>query len=166
MRKQISIWMTACSLLVVVAASTHAQTSGNQFRGYIPFQFVAGEKTFPAGKYVIERINRETPQETILIREADGQRGVLVLTSPVDNKGRQVQPRLVFHTYGETRFLVQLQTSGSDMGLQLPHSRAERALERELQRRTARRSGGEVALPRYQSVVVILGQEVKTPGQP
>ena len=149
---------TACILLALAVTPAHAQSSGGQLRGHVTFQFVVGGKTLPAGDYVVERIDRRAAQETLLIRSVDGRSSVLVRTSPADVKGRRGEARLIFRCYGESRFLAQLRVGDGDAGLQMPKSRAERALERESRLLTKETPRGDVAsdAPRYQTVAILL----------
>jgi hypothetical protein len=124
--------MIGLSLFVILAAtSAYAQAGGPQHAN-VSFNFIIGSQTLPAGRYIIERINRQTIQETILLRTTDGRAIMMVRTMPVQTKSRQEQARLIFHRYGQRHFLSQLVTSGDDFGLKLPKSRLERKLEREL----------------------------------
>lgn len=150
---------TAGILLALAVTPAHAQFSGGRLRGHVTFQFVVGGKTLPAGDYVVERVDRRTAQETLLIRSVDGRSSVLVRTSPVDIKGRQGEAKLIFRCHGENRFLAQLRVG--DTGLRIPKSRAERALERELRLPTKEMPRGDVAsdAPSYQTVAILLRRD-------
>lgn len=79
-------------------------------RAAIPFEFRAGDTVLPAGDYRIKYI---TPN-TVLIEARSGEALTLV---PVASKGVEGQAaKLVFHRYGNTYFLRQLQIPGRTTG--------------------------------------------------
>jgi hypothetical protein len=132
MKRQAIRTMTQLGLFVILAAtSAYAQAGGSQ-QANVPFDFNVGSQTLPAGRYLFERINRQTIQETILLRTAEGRAIMMVRMMPADARSKQEHARLIFHRYGERYFLSQLVTPGDDFGLELPKSRFERRLEREL----------------------------------
>lgn len=132
MKKQILVTLITISFFVMVAAVSAPAQTGGLLKADIPFTFTVGDKTLPSGEYIIERINRQTIQETLQIRTADGRTSVLVRTMPFQTKSGQDSAKLVFNCYGEKRYLSQLWTPGDNFGLELHKSRTERALRREL----------------------------------
>ena len=131
MKKHITIIALLGSLLVLLVATASAQSMGNQVRSYVPFTFVAGGATLPASAYVIERINRQTSMETLLLRSSDGRHRVLLSGSSQIDGRPQDEAQLVFRCYGETCLLAQIRGVGDGAGLQLQKSRRARRLERE-----------------------------------
>ena len=73
----------------------------------VPFDFVAGGKTFSAGKYFVSRISADDPHGALLIRSADGTAAIVIpMTSEsVDGNDR---PKLVFQHDGGIYFLSQV----------------------------------------------------------
>jgi hypothetical protein len=132
MKKQTLVTLITVSFFVMVAAVSVPGQTGGLLKADIPFAFTVGDKTLPSDEYIIERVNRQTIQETLLIRTANGITSVLVRTMPVQTKAEQDSARLVFNCYGERRYLSQLWTPGDNFGLELPKSRNERALQKEL----------------------------------
>ena len=112
-------------LFVLTAASGRAQTLV-QLRAHIPFEFHVAGQTLPAGDYFIERINRQTSQETVLISSTQGRARVLVGMGPIHAKSTPDLSRLNFSDYAGRYFLSQLFVAGEEFGLELPRSRAER----------------------------------------
>jgi hypothetical protein len=129
--------------LTLAAISAQAQTD-SKLKGHVPFDFNVGGQTLPAGDYVIERVSRQTSQEAVLIRSADGHARVLVRMSPTQAATAPEQSKLIFSSYGERHFLSQVFVEGDRLGLELPRSTAERALRRKL--REGRPHRQEVAL--------------------
>ncbi len=151
MKKYISLTLTIGLLLIVAVAPARAQ-SCIRLKAHIPFQFVVGGKTFPAGEYFVERIKRETIIQTLQIRPVNGGSGVFILASPAEVIGKAGMAKLIFHCYGDTRFLSLLQIDGKAMGLQLPKSSAERRLEREMRERS--RDG----VAEHRTLAIVLGR--------
>ena len=153
----INVAVTLVFLLTLGAATGQAQTSNNQFRSYIPFQFNVGERKLPAGKYIIERINRLTSLEILVIRHVATGRSMFVTASSTEGK-REEMTQLVFHRYGEISYLAQLKGVEPNLSLELFESRAERALKRERQKAVRARAGSEIAEngTDYQTVTIAL----------
>lgn len=121
--KMRTIGIAAALLTFTFAAGQcHAQTQGTQAK--IPFAFVVGNKTLPAGEYAIAPALTST-KDVQLIRELDGSSGTMVMTTVADPKGEDVEPRLTFHCYGNECFLWQIWVSGAS-GRELHESRREK----------------------------------------
>ena len=153
----INVAVTLFFLLTLGAETGQAQTSSNQFKSYIPFQFNIGEQKFPAGEYLIERTNRLASMEILVVRDAATGRGMFVVVSPTEGRSRD-KAQLVFHRYGEVRYLAQLKGVEPNLRLELSESRAERALKRERQKAVRASAGGEIAEngTEYQTVTIAL----------
>ena len=153
----INFAVTLFFLLTLGAVTSRAQTSTNQFKSYIPFQFNIGEQTPPAGEYRIERINRLTSLEILVIRNAATGRSMFVTASSTEGK-REEMTQLVFHRYGEISYLAQLKGVEPNLDLKLFESRAERALKRERQKAMRARAVGEIVQneTEYQTVTIAL----------
>ena len=116
-------------LLVLLTFSSAFGQSDRQTIIHIPFNFTAGEKAFPAGKYVIERIWKNS--DTVwVIRRKDNVGKAMLLTRPVRANETQQATRLVFHQYGDLYFLSEIWTPGDQTGRQLQTSERERALDK------------------------------------
>ena len=153
----INVAVTLFFLFTLGAETSQAQTSSNQFKSYIPFQFNVGEQKFPAGEYLIERTNRLASMEILVIRDAVTGHSRFVPVSPTEGRSRE-KAQLVFHRYGEIRYLAQLKGVEPNLGLELFESRAERALKRERQKAIQARAGGEIVRnePEYETVTIAL----------
>jgi len=139
----INVVVTLFFLITLGAETGQAQTYRNQFKSYIPFQFNIGEQTLPAGEYRIERINRLTSLEILVIRHVATGRSMFVTASSTEDK-REEMTRLVFHRYGEISYLAQLKGVEPNLRLELFESRAERALKGERQKAVRTRAGSEI----------------------
>ena len=87
------------------------------------------EKTLRAGEYDVRAVNQAG--DAIAIKSVDGDQ-VLRLSSPKERSDRQMNAKLVFHRYGNTYFLSQIWMAGESTGRELPKTRQERAIDREL----------------------------------
>jgi hypothetical protein len=128
MKKQISRALLGLAAALALAVAAHAQ-AWHMVSVRVPFDFVAGEKHLPAGRYIVQRIKSDS-ETVLLIRSADGRTSAVVLT----NTGAP-QPgtaALVFRQYGDRYFLAAVSMPGTDSVRELPRAGAERRLEREL----------------------------------
>ena len=123
-------------LLVLLTFSSAFGQSDRQTIIHIPFNFSVGEKTFPAGKYVIAQ-NRKDSDTVWVIRHKDNVGKALLLTRPVRANDEVEQTRLVFNRYDDLYFLQQIWTPGSQTGREIQTSNREKALAKALaERRT------------------------------
>ena len=113
-------------LLALTAVSVSAQ-SQRSTAIQIPFDFIVGRKTLPAGAYTVEP-NRRDFDKVWLIQSSDGQASVLVMTMSAQAGQTQENTRLVFHKYGAQYFLSQIWTPGGSTGHELTMPRFEREL--------------------------------------
>ena len=114
--------------LAFVSAVVSANGQAKQVRANIPFQFVVGDKSLPAGEYVVKPF---TNSRVLNIGNRDSHRSALRMTSEIIGNPSSENARLVFHRYGNRYFLAEV-WMGEQKGSQLTKSREERALEREL----------------------------------
>lgn len=144
MKRQAFVILTTLSLLVMLAAtSVYAQVSNAQM-ARIPFEFVIGNKAYPAGEYTVTYIDTHL----MLIRSDDRREFSFVITGPVEAKKTRCE--LVFNRYGDQYFLSTLWMEGDHVGRAVTMSRSERGL---IQARSASdRSSSE---PQMVSVVIV-----------
>jgi hypothetical protein len=134
------------TLLVTVAfasalASVSAQTPGHNISANIPFDFNVGDKTLPAGRYAIGRINGDGSQLSVSNREDSATR----LTQTVQSSEPKEQTVLVFMRYGDRYFLSQVWTAGESVGRQMLRSKGEKAIEQELAKKNEKAEAITVA---------------------
>ena len=94
----------------------------------VPFAFIVGEKTFPAGKYTLKRADDTNPG--VLEISNDKGRGTIffdVETAQAKKDPRQT--KLVFEKIGDQYFLSEIWASGTNVGYRLPKTNAEKSLE-------------------------------------
>ncbi len=129
--------------LCAAVASANAQLS-NPIRAKIPFDFNVGDKKLPAGEYTFSRLSAFSDGKEISVSSADARAhvfqstfGTRVLTAKNDSK-------LVFHKYGDQYFLEQVFSGGEQEGNQLPESRSERTIRRQLAQSQQSNMSGKV----------------------
>lgn len=125
---------------VAGVVSAQAQTAQHPVVVNVPFEFVVGGKTLPAGEYVIRRAARES-DKALLVTSAGGGGSELAMTYAVEADGSRRQTARAsvdFHRYGDKYFLFQVWTSGATAGRALPRSRQERDILREMKKKTNR----------------------------
>ena len=118
-------------LLLLLTFSSAFGQSDRQTIIHIPFNFTVGEKSFTAGKYVIEQ-NRKDSDLVWAIRHKDNVGKALVLTRPVRANETVEKTKLVFHKYDDLYFLAEFWTPGSNTGREIQISNREKSLEKAL----------------------------------
>jgi hypothetical protein len=148
MKRQITI--TLVSLLVVIGITAVASAQGRSVVVKVPFAFVAGNTTLPAGEYVITRATRNS-EKMLLIRSVNGRASAVIQTNAVERRAVSDSAELHFARYDDRYFLAQVWTPGSSAGRELPRSRREKEIEEKM---VASRSGDGVATHRGTTVKI------------
>ena len=117
-------------LAVISAAPAFAQ-SVPQANLTVPFDFIVGKRTLPAGEYTIRRV-RSDEDQLFLVQSKDARESSIVITSPVGSYTASFESKVVFHKYGNQYVLSQIWTPGESRGRELPISGRERSLRREM----------------------------------
>src|SRR5260370_25911779 len=92
----------------------------------IPFAFVAGNATLPAGEYRVEKLDGNSA--VVLIRCSDASAAAVVLSNTAQAKETPTQSKLIFKRYDNRYFLSQVWRAGSIRGRELMKSRAEKEI--------------------------------------
>jgi hypothetical protein len=141
MKKQITRALATLGLLLTLAAAPTgalAAPGAQRLVVNVPFDFVAGGKVLPAGRYTITRVVRDSGR-ALLIRSADGRSSVTVLTNASEAGGET--PQVSFNRYGARYFLARVWTPGVGAARALPASGLEKQLRRELAEGGKKRGG-------------------------
>lgn len=100
--------LVAVTLLLGFGVAANAETRGVQVSVKLPFEFVAGGRTLPAGAYAVKRIS-DQPFSVLLITSQDT--GTSVFVNPMEMEGASDdKPNLSFHKVGDQHFLSSIQT--------------------------------------------------------
>ena len=129
MKKQM-LWMplVLIAMFAAAAVSTRAQAAYG-LRADVPFDFVVGDKTIPAGRITAHGVSAAF-QGSLTIRNLA--QGELALRNGRKMLGadRTDQGKLVFHKYGNRYFLAQIWIPGYE-AWEVMKSKEERSLERD-----------------------------------
>ena len=122
MKKQTLLTATLCVLSLIVAAQV--ARADEPMLVNIPFAFVAGSVTLPAGEYRVQKLDRNSA--VVLIRCSDASKTAMVLSHAAQAKDIQTQSKLIFKRYDNRYFLSQVWSEGSNRGRELIKSQAEK----------------------------------------
>jgi hypothetical protein len=118
-----------CLLATSGVVTTRAQIdSGETIEAAIPFAFVVGNHTLPAGDYTI-KVSDDTDLNLLVVRSTEGRTAAFFQTMDAQAKGTPRQTELVFDKIGDNYFLSQIWVAGSQQGAELEKSKAEQQLE-------------------------------------
>jgi hypothetical protein len=90
----------------------------------VPHAFVVKDKTLPAGKYTVKRLD-DTQPNVLEIRSANGRTAIAFEAESVQANQIPRKAELVFDKVGDQYFLSKIWTADSDFGYQLPKTKAE-----------------------------------------
>jgi hypothetical protein len=112
------------AVLGAVVVMPAAARTDRDVRAEIPFEFVAGGLTLPAGTYEFTQAGGE---QVIRITDANGVRKAALVVSPVYHvRGQSATAGLIFNKYGQQYFLNQVWGAGAVTGVRLPQTKRER----------------------------------------
>jgi hypothetical protein len=124
------LFLMLCLLVVGGGVVANAQIEGQtRIVSDVPFDFVVGKTTLPAGKYEIRRFGDSTPN-VLEIQSANGGTAVVFITEDAQTRDNQAasQTDLVFDNVGDQYFLSQVWEAGSAYGSELAKPRMEKRL--------------------------------------
>ena len=104
-----------------LAATSVVAQSKPPIKVNVPFNFVAGAKTLPAGEYQVHT----EQSNVVLIQSMDSKSNMNLIAHSAQDRQMDGVAALRFNRYGDRYFLSEVWT-GSDVGRQLPKSRAEK----------------------------------------
>lgn len=119
--------MKTCSMVLLamiglLGLSAGARAQEGRVVANIPYEFVAGSKTFPAGTYTITRVS---PDKTLVLQirnKETSQDSVFLL--PVSSEAAVDQPHLSFEHVGGTYYLGRIATPAGAYILPMPKAAA------------------------------------------
>ena len=129
MRNLLMIVLTL-SLLAIDGATRASAQIVDTIVADVPFGFVIRDQTLPAGSYTIKRLDSQPG--VMELRDADGERLMLFLTGSAQAAREPDQTELIFDRFGDQYFLTEIFEAGNKAGAEVPKSRAERSLEKEI----------------------------------
>lgn len=120
-----------------VSARAQGQIDDTSIEADVPHAFSVNGKTLPAGKYTIKRVDYTQPN-VLEVRSADGRTTVVFEAESVQTNQIPSDAELVFNKVGDQYFLSKIWPSDSNVGYEVPKTKAEKTLE----------SGGSQGEPR------------------
>lgn len=124
-------FLTLALLLIGGLTAAQAQMDSDTIiDANIPFQFVVGRTTLPAGKYVIRQIDdAETSSNVLEIRSANNKIVTLFDTENASLNQDAKKTEISFDKIGDQYFLSQIFVEGENYGVQAIESKMERKLK-------------------------------------
>jgi len=104
-----------------LAATSVVAQSKPPIKVNVPFNFVAGAKTLPAGEYRVSAMTHNL----VTIQSADSKTTLILASHSAEKTNMDGVGALTFNRYGDRYFLSQIWMGGS-VGKELPKSRAEK----------------------------------------
>jgi hypothetical protein len=123
------LFLTLCLLTVGGGIVANAQIDSDSIiEANVPFSFVVGKTTLPAGKYEIKGIDA-TPG--VLELRANGRKTINFETEAAQTRDGEpaTKTELVFDKVGDKYFLSQVWVAGNGSGSQLVKSKMEKRVE-------------------------------------
>ena len=118
------------AMFASASVSTRAQTAYG-VRADVPFDFIVGDKTIPAGHITAQGVTTDMAG-TLSIRNRDQGDLALRTGSKVPGTDDSDQCKLVFHKYGNHYYLAEVWIPGRQ-AWEVMKSKEERSLERDMQ---------------------------------
>lgn len=129
MRKVLLIVVSLFWIGIAGRIPAHAQVV-DTIEADIPFSFTVRNTTLPAGRYTVERVYTVDPN-VMEIRSRDAHSATLVIVENAEIAKAPEMAELIFDRVGDQYFLSEIFEGGSNAGVALPKSHAERQMEKE-----------------------------------
>lgn len=129
MKKQV-LWMTLILTMFASAAVTTQAQAAHGLRANVPFDFVVGDKTIPAGHVSVNGVSA-AGSGPLAIRNFDQGELATRAGRPILAADDSDQCKLVFRKYGTRYYLAEIHIPGYK-AWEVMKSKEERSLEREM----------------------------------
>jgi len=124
MKLAISRALFVAALGLVFASVAYSQTVN--VRTQVPFRFVIGDQTYPAGEYAVKTL--ASYSNVIYIGNRNEPKSAMTLAHPIGSGTPAKNTVLLFHRIGNTCFLYQVWAEGSRVGIGFRQSPEEKEL--------------------------------------
>ena len=123
------LWLPLFLMAVIgsTALTTKAQSTYG-IRANVPFDFIVGDKTLPAGKIAAREMTANSG--ALAISNLDKGQHAIRIAHAAGSFRESDRGKLVFHKYGNRYYLAQVWIPGYN-ALELNKSKSERAIERD-----------------------------------
>ncbi len=125
MKKQINIALALVMTAITLGGSHFGASArtAHHLAFDAPFDFVAGDRQLPAGRYIVRRVKQDS-EAALRIEDEQGRVLATVLTNAAG--GSTQRARLTFKQYGGQHFLAGVWMPGAAGGRELQESKRER----------------------------------------
>lgn len=129
MKKQI-LWMPLILMAMFATAAVSTRAQASSIRADVPFDFIVGDKTIPAGRITAHGVSTAVAGALTIMNPDQGETAQRV-GRRVPGAERSNECKLVFHKYGNRYYLAQIWLAGYE-GWSVMKSKEEQSLlERE-----------------------------------
>lgn len=111
------IWTPLSLSVLLLAGAAQAQYAPRVAKIKVPFEFSAGNNTYPAGEYSVVKV----APNRIDLRDADFRMLTSFLTVPVEAQKPSVRPKMVFSTADGDHVLTRIWFESDSTGQELWH---------------------------------------------
>jgi hypothetical protein len=118
--------MLAIAMMTMPLMAAAQQTDSHEVIAKVPFAFMAGNRTMPAGECVVQSADRTGT--TIAIRNWNSNTSLYSLVSSGEAQKGAAVNALIFHKYGSRYFLTAMELASTGLTYRLPEGRAEAEL--------------------------------------
>lgn len=125
---KLRISRTILMAAAVLAFGSAAFGQEVNLRAKVPFAFVLGDKTYPAGEYAVETVTAN--DGSLYIKNEDKGKPALLLSDVQTAANPAKHSVLVFHHMGNAYFLYQVWVAGSEVGREFAKSKTETLMAR------------------------------------
>jgi hypothetical protein len=133
MRRQAYNLITVLAVLGFMTLSAKAQsTTCALLSADIPFDFIVGNRTLPAGTYSVKCVNATTDRKAFRFASKDGRESVLIQTNLISANTSHDGAKLVFHRYGDHYFFAQIWVGDNDPGFEAPKTRTQKRMAQDV----------------------------------
>ena len=127
--KKLWLVLVVMSCLLGIAEGTARAQIVYPIEADIPFDFTVRQITLPAGHYTVKRLGSDPEVMEILGADYRHPYVFLVESAQVSNTLRRGE--LIFDRVGDRYFLSEVFEQGTNIGVEVPKSRAERRMEKQ-----------------------------------
>ena len=124
MTKKIVRTLAGLVLLLAVAPLYAGSILNHEMTVSVPFGFIAGDKSLPAGDYSVQ-VN---PERGSVVLHQEGQSPLILLTNQRESTNTPPRGKLVFKRYGANFFLSEVWNQDNATGQALTPSAAEKEM--------------------------------------
>jgi hypothetical protein len=114
--------ITAIAVALSLAGASAFAQSPNGVVANIPFEFMVGDQTIPAGNYLLVSTDFGT---TITVQQLDGSTRLTLAAMMGRRAEAPPVPKVLFNRYGQRYFLSQVLSANSETVYKIPRSKAE-----------------------------------------